>query len=176
MFDQQSWLSIGELVKAHGLKGEIKVNPSSDFPERFIKPGDRWLQRGNTEPWKIKLETGREVPGKSVYIVSFLGINNRTDAESIIGNKLLVPSNNRPQLANGEFHYCDLLGLEVRLKEKDQAIGKVVDLISSANDLLEIKLSTGKAVLIPFVTAIVPKIDIEHGWILLTPPPGLLEL
>ena len=75
-----------------------------------------------------------------------------------------------------EFHLLDLVGLEARLKPEGPLIGKVTNLISGGNDLLEIKLLEGRTVLIPFVKAIVPSVELKKGWILLTPPPGLLEL
>ena len=58
----------------------------------------------------------------------------------------------------------------------NDSIGTVSNLISGGNDLLEIKLSAGKTVLVPFVEEIVPEVHLEEGWLLLTPPPGLLEL
>ena len=82
----------------------------------------------------------------------------------------------RPELADGEFHLLDLVGLEARLAGSDEPIGTVSNLISGGNDLLEIKLHSGKTVLVPFVEAIVPEVQLEEGWLLLTPPPGLLEL
>jgi 16S rRNA processing protein RimM len=70
----------------------------------------------------------------------------------------------------------DLVGLEVRLGD-GSAIGTVKDLIHAGNDLLEVELSgTGKTLWIPFVEAIVPQVELEQGWIGITPPPGLLEL
>ena len=82
----------------------------------------------------------------------------------------------RPELAEGEFHLLDLVGLEARLASNDEPIGMVSNLISGGNDLLEIQLHSGKTVLIPFVEAIVPEVQLEEGWLLLTPPPGLMEL
>ena len=76
----------------------------------------------------------------------------------------------------GEFHLLDLLGLEARLESDSPAVGTVSDLISGGNDLLEITTSEGRKLLIPFVEAIVPEVHLEEGWLLLTPPPGLLEL
>ena len=70
----------------------------------------------------------------------------------------------------------DLVGLEARLAGRYAALGTVSTLIRGGNDLLEIKLHSGKTVLIPFVEAIVPEVELEEGWLLLTPPPGLLEL
>jgi len=65
------------------------------------------------------------------------------------------------------------VGLEVRLEGKP--IGRVSDLIHAGNDLLEIELDSRK-VFIPFVKAIVPEVQLEAGWIGITPPPGLLDL
>ena len=70
----------------------------------------------------------------------------------------------------------DLMGLEARLTADGPAIGTVSDLISGGNDLLEITTTDGRKLLIPFVEAIVPEVQLEEGWLLLTPPPGLLEL
>ena len=68
------------------------------------------------------------------------------------------------------------MGLEARLAGNNDSIGTVRNLISGGNDLLEIELHSGKTVLVPFVEAIVPEVHLEEGWLLLTPPPGLLEL
>ena len=89
---------------------------------------------------------------------------------------MLVPAAGRPELAEGEFRLLDLVGLEARLASNQEPIGTVSNLISGGNDLLEIKLHSGKTVLVPFVEAIVPEVQLEEGWLLLTPPPGLLEL
>ncbi|ABX09660.1 ribosome maturation factor RimM [Prochlorococcus marinus] len=176
MSRKDSWLTIGKLVGAQGLRGEVKVNPSSDFPERFINPGERWLQKNTEEPSRIELKSGRQLPGKSIYIVSFIGITDRNKAESIVGNKLLVPSDQKPKLKEGEFHLVDLLGLKAKFTQDGSDVGEVIDLTSAGNDLLVIKLVEGKTVLIPFVKEIVPVINLKQGWLLIKPPPGLLEL
>ncbi len=176
MSRKDSWLTVGKLVAAQGLRGEVKVNPISDFPERFIKPGDRWLQQDIEEPSRIELKAGRQLPGKSIYIVSFIGITDRDKAESIVGKKLLVPADQKPKLKEGEFHLIDLVGLKAKFTQDGSAIGEVINLTTAGNDLLIIKLSKGKTVLIPFVKEIVPIINLKQGWLLITPPPGLLEL
>jgi 16S rRNA processing protein RimM len=88
----------------------------------------------------------------------------------------MVPASDRPQLAEGEFHLMDLVGLEARLTTDGEPVGTVSDLISGGNDLLEIKRSDGSTLLIPFVEAIVPEVHLNDGWLLLTPPPGLMDL
>ena len=177
MAESDDWLSVGKIVGVQGLQGELRVNPASDFPERFTAPGLRWLRsRKGGEPTEIQLIKGRQLPGKSLFIVRFEGIDNRSAAEALVGQELLVLENDRPELEEGEFHLLDLMGLEARLTADGPAIGTVSDLISGGNDLLEITTTDGRKLLIPFVEAIVPEVKLEEGWLLLTPPPGLLEL
>ena len=177
MAEIDDWLSVGKIVGVQGLQGELRVNPASDFPERFTAPGLRWLRsRKGGEPTEIQLKKGRQLPGKSLFVVRFEGIDNRNAAEALVGKELLVPADDRPELEEGEFHLLDLVGLEARLTADGPAIGTVSDLISGGNDLLEITTSEGRKLLIPFVEAIVPEVKLKEGWLLLTPPPGLLEL
>ena len=79
-------------------------------------------------------------------------------------------------LSKDEYHYHDLMGLEARSGSQKALIGYVTDLIKGGNDLLEIELVEGKKVLVPFVKEIIPEIEIKEKWLLINPPPGLLEL
>ena len=173
----EQWLAVGKVVGAQGLRGELRINPASDFPERFTKPGARWLQSKGAAPREMTLTSGRQLPGRSLFIVRFRGIDNRTAAEALVGQTLLVNAADRPELGEGEFHLLDLVGLESRLDANENgAVGIVSDLISGGNDLLEITRPDGHKLLIPFVKAIIPEVHLEEGWLLLTPPPGLMEL
>ncbi len=176
MKEKDNWMSIGELVAPQGLKGDIRIKPCSDFPERFTKPGKRWIQKSNESPTEIKLIKGTVIPGKSIYVISIEGISSRSSAEKIIGWNLVIPVDSRPELNNDEYHYFDLIGLEAREGRKKILIGHVTDLIKGGNDLLEIELIEGKKVLVPFVKEIVPEIYIKEKWLLINPPAGLLEL
>ena len=114
MIEKNKWMSIGEIVAPQGLRGDIRIKPSSDFPERFTKPGKRWIQKNNELPTEINLRKGTLIPGKSIYVLSIEGVSNRSSAEAIIGWKLVIPANSRPNLSNDEYHYFDLIGLEAR--------------------------------------------------------------
>ena len=176
MIEKNKWMSIGEIIAPQGLRGEIRIKPSSDFPERFTKPGKRWIQKTNELPTEINLKKGTLIPGKSIYVLSIEGVSNRCSAEKIIGWKLVIPVDSRPKLSKDEYHYFDLIGLEVRKGPKKTVIGYVIDLIKGGNDLLEIELVEGKKVLVPFVKEIIPEIKLKEKWLLINPPPGLLEL
>jgi 16S rRNA processing protein RimM len=170
-------LEVGRLVAAQGLGGELRVLPRSDFPERFTRPGRRWLRSPRGELQAVELVAGRQLPGRELFVVRLAGVGNRTAAEALVGHGLLASAADRPTLEPGEFHLIDLEGLEVRLLADGSRIGTVRDLIHGGNDLLEVELQDGgRRVLIPFVEAIVPEVHLEEGWVGLTPPPGLLEL
>ena len=106
MTESIDWLKVGKIVGAQGLGGQLRVKPATDFPERFTKPGSRWLRdlKGG-KPRKVELEKGRKLPGKSLFVVKLEGIENRNAAEALIGQEVLVSADNRPELAEGEFHF-----------------------------------------------------------------------
>ena len=180
----EGWLEIGKIVAPQGLSGELRVYPKSDFPERFVQPGQRWLLRpGETQPQLVELLAGRYLEGKGLYVVQIAGVEDRQQVEALRGSLLLVPQSDRPPLGEDEYHVLDLIGLEVFMQESDQFVGTVVDIIPAGNDLLQVQLHESflsdkaqKKVLIPFVKAIAPVVDLEAKRIEITPPVGLLEL
>jgi len=177
------WLEIGKIVSPQGLTGEVRVYPESDFPERFEVPGKRWiLYPGSTEPQSIELLSGRYIEGKNLYVLRIESVNNREQAEALRDCKLMVPASDRPELGEDEYHVLDLMGLQVFMQSSGELVGTVVDIIAAGNDLLEVKLDpaltpekSGITVLIPFVMAIVPTVNLADGRLEITPPPGLLE-
>ncbi|NJR70081.1 MAG: ribosome maturation factor RimM [Synechococcales cyanobacterium CRU_2_2] len=185
---QDDWMTVGRIVSAQGMQGEVRVYPESDFPERFLQPGDRWLLRPNTtEPQQIRLLSGRYVPKKNLYVIRLAGVVDRDQAEALRDTTLVVPVSDRPPLDPGEFHILDLIGLSVVDQTTQMAIGVVVDVLSAGNDLLEVAIGETPPpepglpdlrpkVLIPFVYAIVPTVDLKTQRIEIVPPPGLLEL
>jgi len=177
--NENEWLTVGLITSCHGINGQLKVKSLSDFEERFLNPGMRWLQKENEHPLKIELISGFKQPGKETFIVKFQGINTRNHAEQLKKFKILVKTNTLPNLKKGEFHLLELVNLEVKTLENDElkTIGKVINLENEKNNLLIIKLfKNQKKVLIPFVKEIVPLIDIKNNFLIINPPNGLLEL
>ena len=167
------------ITSCHGINGQVKVKSLSDFEERFIKPGIRWLQKENEFPSEIKLTSGFKQPGKETFIIKLHEINTRNHAEQLKGFKILVKANKLPKLKKEEFHLLELINLEVKILENDEfkIIGKVVNLENEKNNLLVIELfKNKKKVFIPFVKEIVPLVDIKNNFLIINPPNGLLEL
>ena len=181
----QEWLEIGKIVAPQGLKGEMRVFSSSDFPERFEKPGERWLKdlQGNP-PQKVELIRGRFLPGKKLYVIQLAEVQGRDQAEVLRGYKLLVAKDSMPNLTEDEYHVSDLVDLAVYNQKNGQFVGRVIDVFTAGNDLLEVKLegetssksSSPRKVFIPFVKEIVPCVDLKAGLIEINPPEGLLEI
>ena len=76
------WLEVGTIVSPQGLRGELRVYPNSDFPERFLKPGIRWLQHPQTaEVKEVELVKGRYISGKDLYVIKLAGVDDRNQAD-----------------------------------------------------------------------------------------------
>lgn len=141
MTDEIEWLEVGKITSPQGLKGELRVYPDSDFPERFTRAGKRWLRHPHTSATKeMQLLGGRYLAGKNLYVIKLEGVNSREAAEEFRDYQLLVDKSDRPKLKKDEYHVSDLVGLEVFHQETGENLGVVVDLYSAGNDLLEIKL------------------------------------
>ena len=179
MINNNKWLIVGLITSCHGINGQVKVKSLSDFEERFLKPGIRWLQKENEPPSKIELTSGFKQPGKETFIIKFQGISTRNQAEKLKKYKILVKTNELPKLREDEFHLLELINMPVKTLENNELkiIGKVINLENEQNNLLVIELfKNQKKVLIPFVEEIVPLVDIKNNFLIINPPKGLLEL
>lgn len=168
-------LRVGRLVKAHGLKGALKLELYTDNPERRFVPGAEFtLQVPEASPWHRKTITVREyrvMNGNSV--VFFEGIDDRDAAESLVRAILWIDQDDEPE--DDAWYDHQLVGLDV---VRDGAvIGSVVRVEHlPAQDLLIVRPRGGdQDVMVPFVAAIVPTVDLAAGRVVVTPPAGLFE-
>ncbi|WP_149085210.1 MULTISPECIES: ribosome maturation factor RimM [Microbacterium] len=171
-------LRVGRLVKAHGLKGALKLELYTDNPERRFVPGAVFtLQVPEASPWHGKEITVREyrvMNGNSV--VFFEDVDDRTAAESLVRAILWMDQDEDETEDNAWFDH-QLVGLDVVRDEV--VVGRVVRVEHlPAQDLLIVKPSaagTTDEVMVPFVEAIVPTVDVASGRVIVTPPTGLFE-
>lgn len=172
-------LRVGRLVKAHGLKGGLKLELYTDNPERRFAVGAEFtLQVPEASPWHGKAITVREyrvMNGSPV--VFFEDIDDREGAEGLV-RAILWIDQDVDEVEENAWYDQQLVGLDV--VRDDQVIGKVVRVEHMpAQDLLIIKPSTGSGsdqdIMVPFVEAIVPSVDIAGGRVIVTPPAGLFE-
>lgn len=164
---------VGRIARAHGLRGQVIVNPETDFPdERFREGAELFIQRGGVVE-ALNLTTIRFHSGRP--IVGFGGIETVDDAQALAGYELRVPTESLPSLPSGTFYRHDLVGCRVETRT-GQLVGVVKDVEGSVEgSRLVLTDETGGEVLIPLVTEICPVIDPGSKRIVVDPPPGLLE-
>ena len=169
-------LRVGRLLKAHGLKGAIKIELYTDSPELRFAPGSVLeLQVPEESAWFGKTLTVKELRWYNNLPVAFFeGIDDRTQAEELIRAILLVetPSEDLPVEPDAWYDH-QLVGLSVLRDGVEVGTIKRVDHLP-AQDLLAIKVGESE-VLLPFVKAFVPKVDLATKSIEITPPGGLFE-
>lgn len=171
---RKNQLRVGRLVKAHGLKGALKLELYTDNPERRFATGAEFtLQVPESSPWHGKTVTVREfrvMNGNPV--VFFEDVSDRTAAESLV-RAILWIDQDFDEVEDDAWFDHQLVGLDV---VRDGAvIGTVVRVEHlPAQDLLIVKADHGE-VMVPFVQAIVPTVDIAAGRVIVTPPSGLFE-
>ena len=169
-------MRVGRLLKAHGLKGAIKLELYTDQPnERFVPGAVFDLQVPQDSPWFGKTVTVSELRWYNQAPVIFLeGITDRTAAESLIKAILLLDTDADALPTEPDSWYDHrLVGLKV--VRDDQEVGEVVRVDHfPAQDLLIVKVGE-REVMLPFVAAIVPNVDIKAGVVTVTPPVGLFE-
>ncbi|MFF1572904.1 ribosome maturation factor RimM [Leifsonia sp. NPDC058292] len=172
----QTQLRVGRLTKAHGLKGGIKVELYTDEPEKRFVPGAVFtLQVPTASKWHGKTLTLVELRWYNAQAVAFFaGVDDRSEAETLI-KAILWVSQDPKELPEEEDAWYDhqLVGLDVLRDGAKVGLVARVDHLP-AQDLLAIKTADGE-VLVPFVKAIVPEVDLAAGTLTITPPTGLFE-
>lgn len=165
-------LAVGRIGRAHGVRGEVSVDVSTDDPGVRFAPGSS-LATDRPGLGPLTVESVRPHTGR--LLVRFAGVGDRTAAEALRGALLLVDAADIPPSADpDEFHDQQLIGLRA-VTAGGTEIGEVVDVEHPGQDLLVIRRGDGGDALVPFVRALVPEVDVPGGRIVIAPPPGLLE-
>lgn len=167
-------LVVGQIVRPHGVRGEVVVDVRTDEPEKRFAAGSV-LHTDPASAGPLTVASARPHQGR--LLVLFEGISDRNAAETLRGVVLCVDSESLPALEDpDEFHDHQLVGLRAQTPQGD-ALGDVVAVEHApASDLLVLRKPDGHTALVPFVKAIVPEVDLAAGKVVLTPPEGLLDL
>lgn len=171
-------LVVGVVVRPHGVRGEVLVDPRTDEPGERFAPGSVLVtDPADAGPLTIESVRPHTTGGRLRLIVGFEDVLDRDAADGLRGVALQVDS---PDLGGDreadEYHDQELVGL-VAEDESGERLGDVVRVEHApASDLLVLRRPDGRECLVPFVRAIVPEVDLPAGRVVLTPPGGLLEL
>lgn len=164
---------MGRIGPARGVRGEQFVRPWTDSPEERFAPGTVLATRPESAG-PLEVETSSTAGGK--LVVRFVGVNDRPAAEALRGVELIVPAGERPVLEDpDEFYDSDLVGLTARTLDAT-VLGPVVDVVHAGGaDYLVLRVDDRER-LVPFVAAIVPRVDVASGVVDIDPPEGLFDL
>jgi 16S rRNA processing protein RimM len=169
-------LRVGRLVKAHGLKGALKLELYTDDPDgRFVPGATFTLQVPETSPWHGRTVTVREFKWMNSHPVVFLeDVEDRTAAEGLVRAILWIDEDASASAGEDDAWYDhQLVGLDVA--RDDEIVGRVIRVDHlPAQDLLIVRAGD-REILVPFVRAIVPEVDLAAGRVVVTPPAGLFE-
>jgi len=162
---------VGKVVKAHGVRGDVVVDVRTDEPARRFARGAMLAIEDAQRQLTVRAARAQA----NRYVVSFEQIPTRNDAEALVGATLVaaVPDDERPA-DKAEYYDRHLVGLTACLGD-GTPVGTVVDVLHGpAQDVLVVRTAMGER-LVPFVTALVPGVDLEAGRLTIADVPGLLE-
>ncbi|MBP5738588.1 MAG: 16S rRNA processing protein RimM [Abditibacteriota bacterium] len=160
------YVTVGRVVAAHGIKGEVKILVTTDFPERF-DAGNTVRVKTEKEVAERKITASRE--SKGCIIAKLSGIDTRNDAEDLRGAEIVITENELGDLGEDRFYLFDLMGMTVTgIDGRD--FGTITEVLQGgANDVYV----TDKGVLVPALKAIVKKVDVASKAMIIDPPEGL---
>jgi 16S rRNA processing protein RimM len=163
-------VQVARIGKPHGIRGEVTVQVLTDAPEDRFVPGTAFIvEPASSGP--LTLEGARW--NKDILLLSFAEVPDRNRAEQLRGVKLYLESEDLEDDDEGWYEH-ELVGLAARVDGRDA--GTVAALMTGpVQDLLVVDTPEGE-VLVPFVEEIVPEVDVEGGFVVIVPPPGLFEL
>lgn len=154
----EQFFQVGVITSTHGLKGEVKVYPTTDYPERFEEIKEVLLDTGRS---KIPLEIQSVRYFKNQVILKFKGINDINDIEKYKQCSLWVTRENATPLYEDEYYIADLIGCKVHLEDGSE-FGELVQVMQTgANDVYVINMKDGREVLIPAIKDCILDVDIE---------------
>ncbi|OBK43851.1 ribosome maturation factor RimM [Mycobacterium sp. 1081908.1] len=169
-------LTVGRVVKAHGIGGEVVVEIRTDDPAARFAPGNTLRAKNSRtgEERTVVVDQAREHGGR--LLVRLAGVEDRDAADALRGSLFVVDSDELPPIDEPDTYYDHQLeGLAVRTTA-GLDVGVVAEVLhTAAGELLAVRRDSGE-VLVPFVGAIVTSVSLDDGLIVIDPPDGLLEL
>ena len=164
---------VGRIARAHGIRGQVIVNPETDFPEQRFRPGSLlFVERGASVDsmvvTTVRFQNGRPVIGLE-------GVQTMNDAEALAGLELRVPVEELAKLPEGTFYHHDLVGCRVETEQGDP-VGTVEGVEGTVGGSRLVVAGAKGEILIPLASEICRTIDVPGKRIVIEPPDGLLDL
>ena len=163
---------VGRIARAHGIRGQVIVNPETDFPDERFQPGaELFIERGGTVE-SLTVTTARFHRARPV--IGIAGVETMNEAATLAGQELRVPLDRLTALPAGTFYRHDLIGCRVETAD-GRAVGIVRDVEGTLTGSRLVVDGDRGEVLIPLVSAICTAVDAASKRIVIDPPDGLIE-
>ena len=167
----EQYLRVGVIASTHGLKGEVKVFPTTDEPERFRKLKKVFLDTGK-EYLPLKIKSVKFF--KNQVILKFDEFQDINEVEKYRGKDLLIDREQALPLAENENFIVDLIDMDV-YDEEEQCLGTLTDVLQTgANDVYVVETEEGKEILLPAIPSCILEVDVEAAKMIVRIPEGLL--
>jgi 16S rRNA processing protein RimM len=164
---------VGRIGRPHGVRGEATVEVRTDDPDARFRVGTA-LRTDPADRGPLTITGARW--HRDVLLLAFEGYDTREEVEALRDTLLEVPVDELPDLDDPDSYYDhQLVGLAARLPD-GSALGEVTAVRHEGADLLVVRRTEGGELLVPFVAAIVPTVDVAAGFVVVDPPEGLLDL
>ena len=168
----EQMLRVGVITSTHGVRGEVKVFPTTDDAKRF-KTLKKVMLDGR-EPLELSIEQVKFF--KNMVILKFKGYDNINDVETWRQRDLLITRDQAVELKEDEYFITDLIGLTV-VNEEEVVLGRVKDVLETgANDVYVVELTGGKELLLPAIKDCILNVDLEGGRMKVHVLDGLMDL
>lgn len=169
--DRTTLVTVGRVARPHGVRGELRVVPDTDFPQRLLTLREAVLLK-EEQATAVQIEAVR--PHGSDFLVKIDGIKSVEQAQAWRGALVAVPRADTVPLPPGRYYVFDVLGLRVET-ESGRVLGTVSRILrTGGNDVYVVRGASGE-VLIPAVSSVVVSIDVAAGKMVIRPMEGLLE-
>lgn len=164
---------VARVVNTHGIRGEVRVLSTTDFPDKRFRQGNVLYLRLPDQSGQIPLTVRRSRPHKQFWILGFEEADSINQVESWKGGSLLAETS-REDLSEHEFYFDEIIGLTV-VTDEGRQLGQVAEILQpGANDVWVVR-DGQKEWLIPYIEPVVKEVDLDRKRVVITPLPGLLE-
>ena len=160
--------TIGQIVAPHGVRGDVRIYPDTDFPERFLH-----MKYAYIDGRRYEVKTARF--HKHVVLMKFAGVDDRNAAELLVHKELQVPREDLMPLKEGQYYVFDIIGIDVYDLE-GRLLGKVTDVLKTgSNDVYVVNDDAGNELLLAVIPDVIRSVDIKAKKMVVNPPEWIDE-
>jgi len=156
----EQWFTVGKLVNTHGIKGDVKIYPSTDFPEVRFAPGSRLTLHDPNSAATLTVEIVSSREQKGMYVLKLKGYDNINDVERYKG--WTVKASDSVELDEGEYYYYEIVGCRA-VTDEGEELGTITEILSpGANDVWVVERPKGKQLLLPVIDEVILDVNVAE--------------